>query len=245
MKEISLEAVAEKYNDLDIIWHVKDKWHMHTKAMIDTFIAKTLKNRNLEDWKILNAGSAGYSYGLDERNIIHIDIAAKRLNKLANSLVADVQNIPLPGEQFDLIICVGSVINYCDPLLVIKEFSRLLKSAGKLILEFENSFTLELLGKRSFNQKAVVIDSFYNGQPEKVWFFSERYILELASLYNLRQSDYSRCHILSPFAYRLFKSERFAARLGKLDVFCRHVPFLRKFSSNTICLFSNISNADS
>jgi SAM-dependent methyltransferase len=244
MKEISTEAVAEKYNNLEIIWNENDKWHLHTKAMIDAFITKVIKDNSASGSKILNAGSAGYSYGLTESNILHIDIAAKRISKLSNSLVADIQNIPLPDHQFDLIICVGSVINYCDPVLVMKEFSRLLKMDGQLILEFENSHTLELLGKRAFNKKAVIIESFYNGAPEKVWYFSEQYILELAELYGLSRIDYNRCHILSPLVYRLFKNDRLAARFGKLDKLFNAIPVLNKFSSNTICLFSNAAYAD-
>jgi ubiquinone/menaquinone biosynthesis C-methylase UbiE len=239
MQEISPEFVAEKYNKLEIIWNENDKWHLHTKSMIDAFIIQSLKNYKIDDWKILNAGSAGYSYGLDEKNILHVDIAAKRINKLANSLVADIQNIPLSDSQFDLIICVGSVINYCDPILVIKEFSRLLKRSGMLILEFENSHTLELWGKNTFNKKAVIIESFYNGNPEKIWFFSEKYIIELASLYNLSLVNYSRCHLLSPLIYRIFKSEKLAAKFATLDSFCDKIPLLSEFSSNTICLFSN------
>ncbi|QQL50259.1 class I SAM-dependent methyltransferase [Mucilaginibacter ginkgonis] len=238
MKEISLEAVAEKYNHLEIIWDEKDKWHTHTKAMINAFIKKVLITFDIKEWKILNAGSAGYSYDLEEKNILHVDIAAKRLENLKNSLVADIQKIPLRDQQFDLIICVGSVINYCDPPAVLKEFKRLLKTDGKMILEFENSYTLELIGKKSFNRKAVIVNSFYNGESEKVWFFSEKYILELAALYNFTLVETFRCHILSPLIYRIFKNEQFAAKFAKLDSILRDLPILNKFSSNTICLFT-------
>lgn len=238
MEEISRDAVAEKYNNLEIIWHEEDAWHLHTKAMISKFIANATSKNEADRWQILNAGSAGYSYGLNEQNILHVDIAAKRLSKLSNSLVADIQNLPLTDRSFDLIICVGSVINYCDPVLVIKEFSRLLKPEGQLILEFENSFTLELLGKMTFNKKATLINSFYNGQPEKVWFFAERYIRELASLDGLNLVAIDRCHILSPLIYRVTQNERFAAGFRKFDKIGRYIPVLNKFSSNTICLFS-------
>ena len=244
MNEINQEEVAKKYNSLKIIWNENDKWHLWTNKMIDNFIQKFRKNvSNLSDKKILNAGSAGYSYGLDEKNILHVDIAKDRISHLSNSLVADIQNIPLAAEQFDIVICVGSVINYCDPILVIKEFERLVKANGKIILEFENSHTFELVGKKSFNKKATFVKSFYNGSPESIWFFSEEYIISLAKLSGFSISSIDRCHIISPLVYRLFKNERISAVFGRLDFIFLAIPFLNTFSSNVIMLLEKKQNA--
>lgn len=234
MDQIDQDAVAKKYNSLDVIWDGKDKWHLWTKKMIDAFVRKNAIH--IENKKILNAGSAGYSYELDEQNILHVDIAKDRISHLSNSLVADIQSIPLPSEEFDLIICVGSVINYCDPILVIKEFERLIKGKGKIILEFENSHTFELLGKNGFNKKATFVKSFYNGSPESIWFFSEEYIRSLAQLSEFSVSSVNRCHIISPFIYRLCKNERISAAFGRLDLIFSAFPFINTFSSNVIML---------
>ena len=238
MKEIDIEEVAKKYNEIDVIWNENDKWHVRVQKVIQEFILNVFKSiENHQDLKILNAGSAGFSYNLNEGNILHIDIAKDKISHLKNSLVADIQNIPLPQNQFDLIVCVGSVINYCDPIKVFGEFNRVLKRSGYLILEFENSFTLELFGKKTFNRKATFVNSFYNGLPESVWFFSESYIKELAELHGFRMLSVKRCHIISPLIYRIFKNEKFAARFGSWDKLFCYIPFLRKFSSNSIILF--------
>jgi len=220
-----------------VIWNENDKWHLWTKKMINDFIDRSLKKiENVKDSKILNAGSAGYSYGLSESNILHIDIAGDRIKHLSNSLIADIQNIPISNKQFDIIICVGSVLNYCDPIQVINEFDRLINQNGHIILEFENSHTLELLGKKSFNKKATIVNTFYNGLPEKIWFFSESYIKELAELSGFKIIQLKRCHIISPLIYRVFKHERFSAAFGHLDKLFSFIPGINKFSSNTIFL---------
>ena len=152
MEGISLEDVAKKYNSINEVWSREDHWHQWTKKSIKEFINKEFTSLTLpESYYVLNAGSAGYSYGLDEQNIIHIDIAEKKVNQLPNHVVGDIQNLPFANEQFDLVICVGSVINYCDPIPVLSEFSRAQKNGGYLMLEFENSKTWELLGKKTFN----------------------------------------------------------------------------------------------
>jgi|APLak6261682215_1056145.scaffolds.fasta_scaffold02099_3 hypothetical protein len=243
MNEIKPEDVANKYNSIEVIWSENDKWHLRQKRMISDFISESLKLiPNHKDLKTLNAGSGGYSYGLNEENILHIDIAENKISHLSNSLVADIQRLPLGSPHFSkpfkLIICVGSVINYCDPILVFSELDKIIDEKGYLILEFENSFTLELLGKSTFNNKAALVDSFYNGKTEKIWFFSESYIKELAELNGFKIESVKRGHILSPLIYRLCKNENFAAKFGALDKFCSYIPFLKKFSSNTIFLFS-------
>jgi len=237
MPQINLLDVAEKYNSIQNIWDENDKWHLKTKAMIAQFIKNSLKI--IGDYgskKILNAGSAGYSYGLEEKNIVHIDIAQKKIQHIQNSLVASIEEIPLPDASFELIICVGSVLNYCDPIKVMDEFRRVLKPSGHLILEFENSYTFELIGKQGFNRKAAFVETFYNGYKEKLWFFSESFIKDLANLHLFRILSKDKCHILSPLIYRLFKNETVASKFTSFDKICSHLPVLNNFSSNVIYL---------
>jgi hypothetical protein len=245
MNEINSEDIAKKYSAIEVIWNENDKWHLRQKNMIGNFILESLNHLpDHQNFKILNAGSGGHSYGLSENNVLHIDITENKISHLSNSLIADIQKLPIASQQlaqpFNLIICVGSVINYCDPILVFAEFDKVIDKSGYLILEFENSFSLELLGKSTFNSKAVIIDSFYNGKIEKIWFFSESYIRELGILHGYKIISVKRAHILSPLIYRLFKNEEFAAKFGVLDSFCSYIPFLRKFSSNTVFLFSKV-----
>jgi len=238
MDEINLEDVAKKYNALDKIWDDNDKWHIWTKTRIERFVKKSLgRIGNFQKFHILNAGSAGYSYNIPEENIIHVDIAKDKISHLSNSIVADIQKLPFQEPRFDMILCVGSVLNYCDPVQVMQEFQRVLKKGGYLILEFENSFTLELVGTANFDKRVVLVKSFHNGRPEKIWYFSESYVKELAMMAGCRTILLERIHILSPLIYRITRNEGTSAKFARLDRFFSKVPLIRRFSSNSIFLF--------
>lgn len=179
VQKIIIDDVAQRYNSLSPIIDDNDKWHKETERRIFKFIRRAIKNLpDTDNLTILNAGSAGNSYGLPEKNICHVDVASKHISHLQNAIVANIEQLPLPNDQFDLVICVGSVLNYCDPVLVVKEFTRVLKNRGYLILEFENSHTFELLFKKEFNKRAVFMETFFDaeGEKENIWYFSEEYI---------------------------------------------------------------------
>jgi len=49
-------------------------------------------------------------------------------------IVSDITSIPEPDESFDAIMCVEVFEHLPNPILAIKEFSRLLRSGGQLII---------------------------------------------------------------------------------------------------------------
>jgi len=49
-------------------------------------------------------------------------------------IVSDIINIPLPDKSFDAILCTEVLEHIPEPILAIKEFSRILKPGGNLIL---------------------------------------------------------------------------------------------------------------
>lgn len=237
MTGIDPKKVAKRYNDLEIIIDNDDEWHLATKKSISTFLHKTIESlSNANNAKILNAGSAGYSYGLDEMNMTHVDVADKHLVHLRNAVVASIDKMPFSNEQFDLIICVGSVLNYCDPIAVMKEFSRVLKTNGHIILEFEQSRTFELLFKKGYNQSALFVETFFDahGDKEHIWYFSEDYITRLIASHGWHIKAIERFHILSPLFFRLTRDSSFAARFSKWDKILSYIPWFRKLSSNVI-----------
>lgn len=237
-KGIDLKKVAEKYNEIDEIWNPKDIWHQKTRQTISDFINISLPEK-LENFpvKILNAGSGGNNYGLNDDNILHVDIADKKICSKPHFLVSNIENIALPDKSFDVSICVGSAINYCDAMKVINEISRLLKSGGKLILEFENSLSWEFILSKGFNKRATIIKTFYNcTTDEKIWVYSEEYIYELLKLNNFKMQKIKRFHQLSPLLYRLTRNQKISSFAFLFDNIAKYIPIIRKFSSNVIIL---------
>ncbi|UAY53231.1 class I SAM-dependent methyltransferase [Ferruginibacter albus] len=236
MDSINQDEVAKKYNSIDLIWDENDKWHWYTHEVISKFITINIQNLNAENLNILNAGSAGNNYNIPDDHMFHIDIAEDKIFNIKNAIIASIENIPLGNEFFDMIICVGSVLNYCDPIKAIQEFGRVIKYDGRLIIEFENSYTLELIGKKGFNKKAVLTDTFYNHKPEKLWFFSENFIREILEENGFAILSFKRFHMLSPLIYRITKNEKFSSWFSIFDSFISYLPSVKKFSSNVILL---------
>ncbi len=64
--------------------------------------------------------------------------------------------MPFNNLFFDNILCVGSVLNYCDALTALSELSRVLKPNGNLILEYESSWGFEYLHKSCYKKMHVL-----------------------------------------------------------------------------------------
>ncbi|MES2003135.1 MAG: class I SAM-dependent methyltransferase [Bacteroidota bacterium] len=233
--QINLDKVVHKYNELEKIWSPEDKWHSKTTKTIGNFIDQYVNPLETAKGDILNAGSAGNAYGLAEDKMIHLDIADEKISHLPNGCKGSISNIPFGDNRFDLIVCVGSVINYNDPVKVFEEFDRVLRRNGHLVLEFENSNTLELIFTKRYNKKAVLVDSFYYG-VERIWYYSDEFIKELFEIHQMKIVRTYKFHFLSPFIYRFVKDENKAGPFIRFDGFFRHIPILKNIASNTIML---------
>lgn len=232
---IDPSKVSEKYNSVQTVWDVNDRWHSVTHNMIKSFIDAHVNSIEPHfKARILNAGSAGYSYGLEEAGMAHLDLAEKKISSLSNAAHGNIQTAPFKSSMFGLIICVGSVINYCDPVIVFEEFERLLLPDGYLILEFESSRTLELLGQTGFNNSVILTDTFYNGTKERLWYFSESFVQRLAAEFGFKICARDTCHVLSPLIYRAFRNESFSSYFSCLDGLMHHIPGMKLLASNVI-----------
>lgn len=105
----------------------------------------------------------------------HIDIAENKINQTFHHVVGNIEEMPFNNESFDIVICVGSVLNYCDSLKAINELSRVLRKNGTLILEFENSYSFEYRDTSSYKSNLGIITTSYFDTPHKMWVYSLNY----------------------------------------------------------------------
>lgn len=233
--ELCTNQVHDEYNSDESIWIPEDKWHCLTKSRIEKFIGKTFGNIKTSDsFTVLNAGSAGNEYGLDMFEHFHIDIAKNKIQHTRKHLVATIEEIPIHGQLFDACLCVGSVINYCDAMKAINEFSRLIKPEGILILEFESSNSFEFLSHDCYRKAAHITQSFYKSKEHTLWVYSEDYIVKMLKANHFKVFSLDRIHILSPFVYWLSNDDKVAANYAMFDRILRYVPIVNRFSSNII-----------
>lgn len=231
--KITPEEIKQTFEGNKSIWPVSDKWHYYTKFRIHKFVNR-LNQITDSSKSVINAGSAGENFGILESKTLHVDLVLDRIKNKPNHLEANIEKIPIEEDFADLIICVGSVINYSDLLRTISEFSRLTKPGGHLILEFELSNTLELLFTSNFNANAVIITTFYRGDTTKIWYYSEAWVINILLQHGFRVVLIDKWHYLSPLIFKLTKNSNFSYVFSKLDFIIKKIPLLNRYASNAI-----------
>ncbi len=231
---IDIDSVKNMYNDMKEIWPHDDKWYQYTYSQISKFLHSiALKHNFNNQTEILNAGSGGNTYNIPGIHY-HIDIADQKLKNIPNAYIGNIENMPFADNKFDVCICVGSVLNYCDALIAISELVRVLKQYGLLILDYDQSRSLEFIGTKHFNKTADIIETFNSGYTDKIWVYSQKYISSILRNFHVNVLDMHKYHILTPLIYRMTCDENKAAAFVKFDKVISHIPFLREFSCNVI-----------
>jgi SAM-dependent methyltransferase len=230
MESIDVNKVRSFYEGLTEVWPEGDRWHLYSKKNIERHIFKQPYDT---DAYILNAGSGGNAYGLTQR-MHHVDIVDCMINSYPEYTVSSIEKLPFASGLFSDIICVGSVINYCDAIMAATELSRVLKRNGRLLLEFESSWGLEYIKNRKFKQSAAIVEVRYADKLSNQWIYSPKYIKQSLTLAGLRIVHAFRFHYLSSLHYGIHQNENAAAAYTRFDAICRNIPLLRQYSSNVI-----------
>ena len=233
--QLNLEDVRQFYNLLPRIYEPADLWHNATKNWIRRFILDHRQRISLEaNYRVLNAGSGGEDCGFPSEFVYHLDIAERRIAHLKRAFTGDLHAPPFADGFFDISVCVGSVLNYCDAATAIGALGRVTRGKGHLFLEFETSWSLELCFAHGFMQPAAVVTTFYDTRKVRLWAYLEEYIRSILRANNFEVLAQSRAHIASPLVYQLTKDTNRSAWFSRLDPLLRRIPLLRRFCSNVI-----------
>ncbi|EGX29353.1 methyltransferase domain-containing protein [Streptococcus salivarius] len=228
-EKLDLVEIEKFYNEHEAIWY--DNWYRYTNKSIELFLKNNCSFNN--DDIILNAGSGGNTYGLSGHTI-HMDIAEKTLSRISDKIIGNIENIPMRDNYFDHIVCVGSVINYCDANKVISEFERVLKVKGTLYLEFEPSNSFEYFGSNKYKKSVSIIETDYLKTRHRNWIFSIKYIENLLKSQGFQINKKQQFHIISSIILKITNNYDFAAKFTRLDKIFKFFPGIRNCSSNII-----------
>lgn len=226
---INLDEIQKLYESVDNVWPEDDNWHRYSKSQIEKYLKKQIFKSNSYT---LNAGSGGNDYGL-KINMHHRDLTKNKIDCFKDFSVGSIEFLPQCSELFDNIICVGSVINYCDVLAVVAEFSRVIKKNGILYLEFESSFGYEHRKFKYYKNSAEVVELKYFGNYWKQWIYSPAYINSILEQYGFKIINVYPFHILSAYIYSICQDENRAAKFSKFDKILRH-SIWKKHANNII-----------
>lgn len=227
MDKLNLSETKQFYEAAENVWS-NSYWYQYSYNFIWNYLHKSpITKCNY----ILNAGSAGNNYGITCR-MHHIDIAENKINDCTEYTIGSIECIPFNENYFDGAICVGSVINYTDAITSISELIRVVSPNGIIILEFENSNSLEYLFTKEHKKDASLISTDYLGKNQKQWIYSYNYIMSIIESYkNIKILDITGFHIIdSLFA----KNESIAKKFNKFDKFFNSHVATKKLSGNII-----------
>lgn len=233
-KEININHVKRMYNEMNEIWPKDDKWYRYTYSQISSFLKDVTQKYSVSDETlVLNAGSGGNTYDIPGVHY-HVDIADEKIKNIPNAYVGNIENLPFPEEMFDICICVGSVINYCDAMIAIEEMGKVLKKKGLLIIDYDQSHSFEFLCTSHFGKTADIIETFNSGYIDKTWIYAPKYISNILEHQNFSILDIRYYHLLSSLGYKILQNEDKAAFFSKFDKIMRLIPILNKISCNII-----------
>ena len=226
-------SVRANYNDLNR--YEIDPWHTWTAARVQHFTRRLYPAAESTRPSItINAGSGSKRLELDLERCVNIDFAENAVCHLPDAVVGSVEALPFRLSSIDAVICVGSVINYCDAIAVIQQFAAVLRNGGTLVLEFESSRSGELIRTSAFRQSAVVVTSFYGRREEVLWAYHPDYITRILNEHGFDLIRICPIHVLSPFVLFLSKSRGLASAAARLDAVASRIPGMSRWSSNFI-----------
>ncbi len=232
-----LRAVREKYNAIEI-WPATDLWLVHLKQWISSSVRAWQPLLGLTPQsRILNAGSGDESYSIGPGTVINSDIADRKLVGMSCGVAGDLANLPFQTEAVDVCVCVGSVVNYVREVeKAVSELGRVVRSGGSLILEFENSRSLEYIGTPHFARDVSQVSTFFIYENENIWIYAEEHMRRLLRQAGFEVEAVSRNYVVAPLVHGYVQNIHYAARYAWLDRFVRWIPFLNRYSANVMYL---------
>jgi SAM-dependent methyltransferase len=223
--KLVVNSTRDSYGAGAQIWKSDDLWNTYKRAEISRFVEKCCLPLVSPKSEILNVGSGGDGYNWLPPDTVNVDLFASQVEKLPLAVTADVMKLPFRDEAFDLILCTGSVINYCSVIEALREMRRVLKTTGLLVFDFESSASFEHFGRRQWNSTVARVETFYGSRTEHLWVYAPRFVKELLTQLRFKTLRRRSFHIASSAIYLLTGDQERAARFARLDLLSRPFSF--------------------
>jgi SAM-dependent methyltransferase len=220
------------YDATQVIWPQTDKWSSHTKKVLEEVVRRIIpRNESI----ILNAGCGGNDYDIGQTTPIcaNLDISFRQCQDVRQSVVADIESIPFTDGVFDVVLCVGAVINYCEPYVAIPELFRVAKPGGLVIIDFETTQSAELLFSGHWGKRVSVIERKYADRSDKTLLFSVEHIKRIVKQSGII-NKVRRYHTATAVWLRASQVAHIPDIVLSLDNFLSRAPIVRTLASNSI-----------
>ena len=164
--------------------------------------------------------------------MVHLDLVAERVTGIPGSIVGDIAKIPTSESRFDVVLCVGSVLNYGNPILAFQEFWRVMKPGGILVLEYERSGSPDHWINHGFEAPCVLATTFYGSLKTDLWVYGDQFIDGLIATTGFKVLLEKRFHCLSSLVLAVTGTPTLATRCVYGDSLFARIWPIRKLASN-------------
>jgi SAM-dependent methyltransferase len=213
-------------------WPAGDPWSEYTKHNINTFVQGVVPAGAT---RILNAGCGGNDYGLPPGRIVaNMDISVRQCAALPHPVVGDIEHIPFADDFFDVTICVGAVINYVRAEVAIPELVRVTKPGGLTLVDFESSFSAEIMFSKPWAKRTSVIERMYIDHMDKTHLYSLAHVRALFERAGSRFVTSRNYHTATALWERLFKKALIPRAAFAIDPYTSRMPGVRALSSSIL-----------
>jgi SAM-dependent methyltransferase len=227
-------SAQELYGSKQVDWPPpSDGWNDYKFARMERFVLDTGSHLLPGNSRILDAGCGIGVYDWMPPRAVNVDLFLSQVRGRPNALVADVERLPFADENFDLIFCLGSVLNYVSAIKALGELARVSAPSALLYLHFETSSSFEHVLKKGWNAPSFLNKTVNAAREDHVWIYSPRYVFDLLGGFGFRVLKTARFHILSALFYKLGVPQSTACKAARLD---GAVPWLNFFADDVMVL---------
>ena len=220
------------YDQMEHPWPPGDNWSTHTKRSIGEFVRAIVPD---SEGLLLNAGSGGNDYGLSRRmTCVNLDISLRQCRTLRLPVLGDVEHIPFADDLFDVTVCVGAVINYVQPEKAISELTRVTKPGGLILVDFESSYSAEIMFAPQWRKPLTVIERMYVDHMDKTFLYSPKHIREIFEHVGGRVIATRGYHIVSAMWERIFREALIPRAAYSVDRLASRIPGVRALASSVL-----------
>jgi len=220
------------YDQMEHPWPPGDNWSAHTKRSIGEFVRAVVPDR---EGLLLNAGSGGNDYGLAARmTCVNLDISLRQCRTLKLPVLGDVEHMPFADAEFDVTLCVGAVINYVRPETAIPELLRVTKPGGLILVDFESSYSAEIMFAPQWRKPITVIERMYIDHMDKTFLYSPGYIRGIFENGGGRIIAARGYHIATAMWERIFRKALIPRAAYSIDRMASRVPGVRALASSVL-----------
>jgi hypothetical protein len=220
------------YDQMERVWPPGDRWSEHTERSINAFVQRFVPAGPVT---ILNAGCGGNDYGLPQSAITaNMDISLRQCRTLPRAVVGDIETIPFPDGVFDVTICTGAVINYVRADVAIPELVRVTKPGGLTLVDFESSFSAEIMFSKVWAKRTSVIERMYVDHMDKQHLYSLAHVRGLFEANGSRFVESRGYHTATALWERIFTKALIPRAAFAVDPFTSRLPGFRALASSIL-----------